>query len=108
MVKHLKFFPWSSFSERVVKQLTFLSFQYGLRLHLNLDLPLQLGLATHLEYVTRSGLADERSRFYDHLSYAIRGEASQLACTLILGRVIKALGTTAKRTKIPTGSNERP
>jgi hypothetical protein len=60
--------PKSLSSERVVKRLTFLSFQYGLRLHLNLDLPQQLGLATHLEYVTCSGLADERSRFYDHLS----------------------------------------
>lgn len=40
-----------------VKRLTFLSNQYGLRLHLNLDLPPQLGPATHLEYVTRSDLA---------------------------------------------------
>lgn len=42
-----------------VKRLTFLSSQYGLRLHLNqnLDLPQQLGSATHLEYVTWSGLA---------------------------------------------------
>ncbi|KAJ4949739.1 hypothetical protein NE237_015817 [Protea cynaroides] len=44
-----------------VKQLTFLSFQYGLRLHLNknlnLDLPQKFGSATHLEYVTWSDLA---------------------------------------------------
>lgn len=44
-----------------VKRLTFLSFQYGLRLHLNqnleMDLPQQLGSATHLEYVTWSDLA---------------------------------------------------
>lgn len=36
--------------------------------NLNLDLPHKLGSATHLEYLTWSGLTDERSRFYDHLS----------------------------------------
>ena len=33
----------------------------------------------------------------NHLSYAIRGEASKLACTLILGRVIKELPRLAQQ-----------
>lgn len=38
-----------------------------------------------------------RISLQNHLSYAIRGEASKLACTLILGRVIKELPRLAQQ-----------